>query len=73
MNQPFLKITLGVYVGLFLVYLYGPFLVMGIISFQQGPEGGPQFPIIEWSTFWYQHVLGLPRRRAWPLCPSVKR
>ena len=68
MNQRFLKITLGVYVGLFLAYLYGPFLVMGIISFQQGPEGGPQFPIIEWSTFWYQHVLGYaPPTRVAPL------
>ena len=46
----------------------GPFIVMGIISFQQGPEGGPQFPIIEWSTFWYKHVLGFaPPSRVAPL------
>ncbi|MCR9213677.1 MAG: ABC transporter permease [Proteobacteria bacterium] len=54
-----LRWTLGIFTALFLVFLYGPFVVMTILSFQQGPEGGPQFPIIEWSTFWYQHVLSI--------------
>ena len=68
MNQPFLRIILGIYVACFLAYLYGPFIVMGIISFQQGPEGGPQFPIIEASTFWYKHLLGFaPPFRVAPL------
>ena len=68
MNQPFLRIILGIYVACFLAYLYGPFIVMGIISFQQGPEGGPQFPIIEASTFWYKHLLGYaPPSRVAPL------
>ena len=68
MNQPFLRIILGIYVACFLAYLYGPFIVMGIISFQQGPEGGPQFPIIEASTFWYKHLLGFaPPSRVAPL------
>ena len=41
---------------------------MGILSFQAGPEGGPQFPIIEWSTYWYEHVLGFaPPSRVAPL------
>ena len=41
---------------------------MGILSFQQGPEGGPQFPIIEWSTYWYRHVFGVtPPSRIAPL------
>ena len=63
-----LKWVLGVYTALFIAFLYGPFVVMGILSFQQGPEGGPQFPIIEWSTFWYQHVLGTaPPSRIAPL------
>jgi putative spermidine/putrescine transport system permease protein len=53
--------------GLFLVFLYGPF-GSGILSFQTGPEGGPQFPIIEWSTYWYQHIFGLtPPSRVAPL------
>ncbi|MEO0991266.1 MAG: ABC transporter permease subunit, partial [Pseudomonadota bacterium] len=68
MTQPALRVVLAVYLVLFIVFLYGPFFVMGILSFQQGPEGGPQFPIISWSTFWYQHVLGLaPPTRVAPL------
>ena len=63
-----LKWVLGIYTALFIGYLYGPFVVMGILSFQQGPEGGPQFPIIEWSTFWYRHVMGVaPVSRVAPL------
>jgi putative spermidine/putrescine transport system permease protein len=68
MNQPALRIFLGLYAALFIAFLYGPFVVMGILSFQSGPEGGPQFPIIEWSTFWYSHVLGFaPPTRVAPL------
>lgn len=60
--------VLAIYTAMFLAFLYGPFVVMAILSFQQGPEGGPQFPIIEWSTFWYKHVLGLaPPSRVAPL------
>lgn len=68
MSQPALRIVLAVYTALFIAFLYGPFVVMGILSFQSGPEGGPQFPIIEWSTFWYKHVLGFaPPSRVAPL------
>lgn len=68
MNSPVIKPILAVYTGLFLLFLYGPFVVLGILSFQTGPEGGPQFPIIEWSTYWYQHILGLtPPSRIAPL------
>src|ERR1700733_7582129 len=63
-----IKPVLAVYTVLFLLFLYGPFLVLGILSFQTGPEGGPQFPIIEWSTYWYQHLFGLtPPSRIAPL------
>ncbi len=63
-----LKWFLGIFTALFVLFLYGPFIVMGILSFQQGPEGGPQFPIIEWSTYWYQHVFGVaPPSRVAPL------
>jgi putative spermidine/putrescine transport system permease protein len=68
MESRLLKPILAVYVGLFLLFLYGPFIVLGILSFQKGPEGGPQFPIEEWSLFWYRHVLGLaPPSRVSPL------
>ena len=63
-----LRWFLGIFTALFILFLYGPFIVMGILSFQQGPEGGPQFPIIEWSTYWYQHVFGVaPPSRVAPL------
>jgi putative spermidine/putrescine transport system permease protein len=68
MESKILKPILAVYVGLFVLFLYGPFIVLGILSFQQGPEGGPQFPIIEWSTYWYRHLFGLvPPSRIAPL------
>lgn len=68
MESRILKPVLGLYVGLFILFLYGPFVVLTILSFQQGPEGGPQFPIIEWSTYWYRHIFGLtPPSRIAPL------
>jgi putative spermidine/putrescine transport system permease protein len=63
-----IKLSLGVYTALFLVFLYAPMVVLAILSFQTGPEGGPQFPIIEWSTYWYKHLFGLtPPSRIAPL------
>jgi putative spermidine/putrescine transport system permease protein len=60
--------ALGLFTVLFIGFLYGPFVVMGLLSFQQGPEGGPQFPIVEWSTYWYRHIFGLvPPSRIAPL------
>ncbi len=59
MESRVLKPILAVYVALFILFLYGPFIVLTILSFQQGPEGGPQFPIVEWSTYWYRHIFGL--------------
>jgi putative spermidine/putrescine transport system permease protein len=68
MQATFAKPILAVYLGLFLLFLYGPFIVLAILSFQTGPEGGPQFPIVEWSTYWYRHLLGLtPPSRIAPL------
>ena len=68
MQSTFVKPALGVYTVLFLTFLYAPMVVLAIISFQTGPEGGPQFPIVEWSTYWYRHLLGLvPPSRIAPL------
>ena len=68
MQASLLKPGLALYTALFLLFLYGPFVVLGILSFQTGPEGGPQFPIVEWSTYWYRHLLGLtPPSRVAPL------
>lgn len=68
MQTGILKPALAVYTALFLVFLYGPFVVLAILSFQSGPEGGPQFPIVEWSTYWYRQLFGLvPATRIAPL------
>src|SRR6218665_3251822 len=53
-----LRLFLALFTAGFIVFLYGPMVVLSILSFQTGPEGGPQFPIIEWSTYWYRHLLG---------------
>ncbi len=67
-KQPVLRSVLMAYTVLFIVFLYGPFVVLTILSFQEGPEGGPQFPIVEWSVYWYRHLLGLtPPSRVAPL------
>lgn len=58
-NGKLLKSGLGAYTSLFVAFLYAPFVVMAILSFQKGPDGGPNFPIIQWSTFWYQQVFGI--------------
>ncbi|KQT82806.1 ABC transporter permease [Aurantimonas sp. Leaf443] len=68
MHTGILKPALALYTALFLVFLYGPFVVLAILSFQAGPEGGPQFPIVEWSTYWYRQLFGLvPATRIAPL------
>jgi len=53
-----LRLFLALFTAGFIVFLYGPMVVLSILSFQTGPEGGPQFPIIEWSSYWYRHLLG---------------
>jgi len=68
MQSRVIKPALAVYTALFILFLYGPFVVLGILSFQTGPNGGPQFPIIHWSTYWYRQLLGLvPPSRVAPL------
>lgn len=68
MNAGSIKFGLGIYTALFVVFLYAPLVVLAILSFQTGPEGGPQFPIIEWSVYWYKHLFSLtPPSRIAPL------
>jgi len=42
--------------GLFLVFLYGPMLIIYLLSFQ-GPTGGVTFPIVGVSTKWFADIL----------------
>ena len=68
MKAPITRSLLAVYTALFIIFLYGPLVVLGVLSFQTGPDGGPQFPIVEWSTYWYRHIFGLtPPSRIAPL------
>ena len=41
---------------LFIVFLYGPLIAIGFLSFQ-GPEGGLTFPMKGFSLYWFQQVL----------------
>ncbi|TDE40339.1 ABC transporter permease [Antarcticimicrobium sediminis] len=58
MQSRILRPTLAIYTAAFLLFLYGPMIVLAILSFQSS-DGGPQFPIRDWSIYWYQHLLGL--------------
>jgi len=63
-----LRLFLAAFTAAFLLFLYGPMAVLTILSFQSGPEGGPQFPIVEWSTYWYRHLFDMvPPTRVSPL------
>ncbi len=67
-GYPWTRGLLWIWCALFLVFLYSPLLVMGVLSFQSGPDGGPQFPIVEWSVYWYKHLFGsAPPSRVAPL------
>ena len=38
MKAPVTRSLLAVYTALFIIFLYGPLLVLGVLSFQTGPE-----------------------------------
>jgi putative spermidine/putrescine transport system permease protein len=42
--------------GLFLLYLYGPMVVIYVLSFQ-GPNGGVTFPMVGMSTHWFANII----------------
>ena len=55
------KRSLGFYLltaffALFILFLYGPTLTIGILSFQ-GPEGGLTFPMRGVSTYWFHDLF----------------
>ncbi len=47
---------LAALMGLFLVFLYGPMLIIYLLSFQ-GPTGGVTFPMVGVSTKWFADIL----------------
>lgn len=42
--------------ALYVLFLYGPVIVIGVLSFQ-GPEGGLTFPLRGFSTYWFQQLF----------------
>lgn len=63
------NIGLGIYFGLILLFLYGPIIVMAILSFQ-GPNGGMTFPMQGFSLYWWGRLFG---ERATELGPAIVR
>lgn len=59
MAQPgnrWLNIGLGIYFVLILLFLYGPIIVMAMLSLQ-GPQGGMTFPMQGFSLYWWQQLF----------------
>lgn len=64
----FIKSIFSIYTAIFIFMLYAPLIVLTILSFQIGPDGGPQFPLQGLSIYWYESILGLaPPSRIAPL------
>ena len=55
-ERPWTYYALGTLFGAFLVFLYGPMLVIYILSFQ-GPEGGVTFPMVGTSISWFVNIF----------------
>ncbi len=54
------KRILGGYFVLFLLFLYGPMIVMAVLSFQ-GPQGAITFPVKGLSFHWWDQLFNGPR------------
>jgi putative spermidine/putrescine transport system permease protein len=54
--RPFTFYLLGGLMGLFLLFLYGPMVIIYLLSFQ-GPNGGVTFPMVGFSTKWFADIV----------------
>ena len=54
--RPYTFYLLAGLMGLFLLFLYGPMLVIYVLSFQ-GPNGGVTFPMNGFSTKWFADIV----------------
>jgi putative spermidine/putrescine transport system permease protein len=61
-GRPWTFHALAMLFGVFLLFLYGPMLVIYILSFQ-GPNGGVTFPMVGTSLVWFEDILK-PRQMA---------
>ncbi len=55
-KRPWTFYALATLFGAFLLFLYGPMFVIYLLSFQ-GPNGGVTFPMVGFSTVWFQEIL----------------
>ena len=55
-GRPWTFYALAMLFGSFLLFLYGPMLVIYILSFQ-GPHGGVTFPMVGTSLVWFEDIL----------------
>jgi putative spermidine/putrescine transport system permease protein len=55
-ERPWTFHALAMLFGAFLLFLYGPMLVIYVLSFQ-GPEGGVTFPMVGVSIAWFADIL----------------
>jgi putative spermidine/putrescine transport system permease protein len=55
-QRPWTYYALATLFGAFLVFLYGPMLVIYVLSFQ-GPEGGVTFPMVGTSIGWFVNIF----------------
>ncbi len=55
-ERPWTFYALAMLFGAFLLFLYGPMLVIYVLSFQ-GPEGGVTFPMVGVSIAWFADIL----------------
>src|SRR5216684_5199837 len=55
-GRPWTFYALATLFGLFLLFLYGPMLVMYVLSFQ-GPHGGVTFPMVGFSVVWFEDIV----------------
>ena len=66
---------LAIVFSLFVLFMYGPMLVIFILSFQ-GPEGGLTFPIRGLSLHWFYKlaeglgVVDIGAALRWPACAT---
>ena len=75
-GRPWTFYALATLFGVFLLFLYGPMLVMYVLSFQ-GPHGGVTFPMVGFSTVWFADILQSRREctpsKRWESAPERTR
>jgi len=55
-DRPWTFYALATLFTLFILFLYGPMLVVYVLSFQ-GPDGGVTFPMVGTSTIWFEDIV----------------